>query len=83
MDRKIITITAKGNAEQHSFECQVVTIADTRTYVLANTKRNNNLSDFAPGCKVFDDGKLYRIEKIWYSPSPLYAFIAVYRDLPV
>ena len=83
MDNTIITITPKGDAEQHSFECQLVTIANTRTYVLDNSKRNNNLSDFTPGCKVFDQCVLYRIKEIWYSPDSRYAFLNVYRDLPV
>ena len=81
MTNRIITITPKGGTEQHSFECQLVIIGNDRTYVLDSTSQN--LSDLAPGCKVFDDGVLYRIKEIWYSPDSRYAFLNVYRDLPV
>ena len=81
MDNKIITIQQKGTTEQRLFECQVVIIGIDRNYVLDNTSQN--LSGFAPGCKVFDDGVLYRIKEIWYSPDSRYAFLNVYRDLPV
>ena len=81
MTNRIITITLKGGTEQHSFECQLVIIGNDRTYVLDSTSQN--LSDFTPGCKVFVDSILYRIKEIWYSPDSKYAFIAVYRDLPV
>lgn len=81
MDNSIITITPKGDAVQHSCECQLVMIGNDRTYVLDNTTQN--LSDLAPGCKVFDQGVLNRIKEIWYSPDSRYAFISVYRDSPV
>ena len=81
MDNSIITITPKGDTEQHSFECQAVMIGDDRNYVFDSTTLN--LSDLAPGCKVFDQGVLYRIKEIWYSPDSQYAFLNVYRDLPV
>ena len=81
MTNRIITVTPKGGTEQHSFECQLVIIGNDQTYVLDNTSQN--LSGLAPGCKVFDDSILYRIKEIWYSPDSKYAFIAVYRDLPV
>ena len=81
MTNRIITVTPKGGTEQHSFECQPVIIGNDQTYVLDNTSQN--LSGLAPGCKVFDDSILYRIKEIWYSPDSKYAFIAVYRDLPV
>ena len=81
MTNRIITVTPKGGTEQHSSECQLVIIGNDQTYVLDNTSQN--LSGLAPGCKVFDDSILYRIKEIWYSPDSKYAFIAVYRDLPV
>ena len=77
----ILQTTHNGKTEQHSFECQVVIIGIDRNYVLDNTSQN--LSDLVPGCKVFDDGVLYRIKEIWYSPDSRYAFLNVYRDLPV
>jgi len=77
----ILQINRHDKTEQHSFECQVVIIGNDRNYVLDNTSQN--LSDLAPGCKVFDDGVLYRIKEIWYSPDSRYAFLNVYRDLPV
>ncbi len=81
MDNRIIAITPKGDTEQHSFECQVVMIGNDRNYVFDNTTLN--LSDFTSGCKVFDDGFLYRIKEIWNSPDSRYAFLNAYRDLPV
>ena len=81
MTNRIITIQPKGTSQQHSFECQLVIIGNDRNYVLDNTSQN--LSDLAPGCKVFDQGVLYRIKEIWYSPDSRYAFLNVYRDLPV
>ena len=77
----ILQINRHDKTEQHSFECQVVIIGNDRNYVLDSTTQN--LSDFTPGCKVFDDGVLYRIKEIWYSPDSRYAFLNVYRDLPV
>ena len=77
----ILQINRHDKTEQHSFECQLVIIGNDRNYVLDNTVQN--LSDFTPGCKVFDDGVLYRIKEIWYSPDSRYAFLNVYRDLPV
>ena len=77
----ILQINRHDKTEQHSFECQLVMIGNDRNYVLDNTSQN--LSDFTPGCKVFDDGVLYRIKEIWYSPDSRYAFLNVYRDLPV
>ena len=77
----ILQINRHDKTEQHSFECQVVIIGNDRNYVLDNTSQN--LSDFTPGCKVFDQGVLYRIKEIWYSPDSRYAFLNVYRDLPV
>ena len=77
----ILQINRHDKTEQHSFECQLVIIGNDRNYVLDNTSQN--LSGLAPGCKVFDDGVLYRIKEIWYSPDSRYAFLNVYRDLPV
>ena len=77
----ILQINRHDKTEQLSFECQVVMIGNDRTYVFDNTTQN--LSAFTPGCKVFDDGVLYRIKEIWYSPDSRYAFLNVYRDLPV
>lgn len=77
----ILQINRHDKTEQHSFECQVVIIGNDRNYVLDSTTQN--LSDFTPGCKAFDDGVLYRIKEIWYSPDSRYAFLNVYRDLPV
>ena len=77
----ILQINRHDKTEQHSFECQLVIIGNDRNYVLDNTSQN--LSDLAPGCKVFDQGVLYRIKEIWYSPDSRYAFLNVYRDLPV
>ena len=81
MTNRIITIQPKGTAQLRSYDCQLVMVGNIRTYVLDNTSQN--LSDLAPGCKVFDDGVLYRIKEIWYSPDSRYAFLNVYRDLPV
>ena len=81
MTNRIITIQPKGTSQQRSYDCQLVMVGNIRTYVLDNTSQN--LSGFAPGCKVFDDGVLYRIKEIWYSPDSRYAFLNVYRDLPV
>ena len=81
MTNRIITIQPKGTAQLRSYDCQLVMVDNIRTYVLDNTSQN--LSGLAPGCKVFDDSILYRIKEIWYSPDSKYAFIAVYRDLPV
>ena len=77
----ILQINRHDKTEQHSFECQLVMIGNDRNYVLDNTSQN--LSAFTPGCKVFDQGVLYRIKEIWYSPDSRYAFLNVYRDLPV
>ena len=81
MTNRIITVTPKGGTEQHSFECQLVIIGNDQTYVLDNTSQN--LSDLVPGCKVFDEGILYRIKEIWYSPDSKYLFLNVYRNLSV
>ena len=81
MTNRIITIQSKGTSQQRSYDCQLVMVGNIRTYVLDNTSQN--LSGLAPGCKVCDDSILYRIKEIWYSPDSKYAFIAVYRDLPV
>ena len=81
MTNRIITIQPKGTSQQRSYDCQLVMVGNIRTYVLDNTSQN--LSDLAPGCKVFDQGVLYRIKEIWYSPDSRYAFLNVYRDLPV
>ena len=81
MTNRIITIQPKGTTQLRSYDCQLVMVGNIRTYVLDNTSQN--LSDLAPGCKVFDQGVLYRIKEIWYSPDSRYAFLNVYRDLPV
>ena len=85
MTNRIITLQPKGTAQLRSYDCQLVMVGNIRTYVLDNTKPDqfNNLSDLTPGCKVFDDSILYRIKEIWYSPDSRYAFLNVYRDLPV
>ena len=85
MNSKIISIQPKVTTQLRSYESQVVSIGNVRTYVLDNTKQDqtDNLSDLSPGYKVFDDGVLYRIKEIWYSPDSRYAFLNVYRDLPV
>lgn len=86
MNDREITIQShalkKGKIDQHSFDCQVITIGNTRTYVLDETKRDLLHMNFAiaPGCKVFDDGVTYRIKDISYWPRPKYVFITVYQD---
>lgn len=85
MNSKVITIQPIETTQQRSFDCQLVVICNVRTYVLDNTEQDqtDNLSDLVPGCKVFDDGVLYRIKEIWYSPDSKYLFLNVYRDLSV
>ena len=77
MDYKEVTIQThalmKGDLDQRSFNCQVIRVANTRTYVLCATEQD--LTDIAPGCKIFDSGKEYRVRKILFRDSPKYAFI--------
>ena len=77
MEKKIITIqtnkTKKGKLDQRSFHCQVIKINGTRNYVLIATEKD--LSDIAPGCKIFEDGEEYRVRKIFCWPSLKYTFI--------
>lgn len=86
MDTKEIVIQSfnlkKGKPEKRTFTCQLITIGNTRTYVLDNTKRDLQRTNFkiAPGCKVFDDGVVYRVDSISYWPRPKYVFITVSRD---
>ena len=72
----------KGKRDRRTFNCQVITIGNIRTYVLDETKRDLLHKNFevAPGCKVFDDGVVYRVDSISYWPRPKYVFITVSRD---
>ena len=74
---KTITIQThaqlKRDVDQRSFNCQEISVANTRTYVLCATEQD--LTDIAPGCKIFDSGKEYRVRKILFRTSPKYAFI--------
>lgn len=72
----------KGKPEKRKFNCQLITIGGTRTYLLDKTRNDLNQTNFkiAPGCKVFDDDVLYRIDSIAYWSRPTYVFITVYRD---
>lgn len=72
----------KGKPDQRTFTCQLITIGNTKTYVLDDTKRDllHMRFELAPGCKVEENGAHYRIQEIWYSPRPKYVFIAVYPD---
>ena len=83
MDKRTITIQTyvlkKGNYDRHSFNCQVITIGNTRTYVLDETKSDllHKAFSIAPGNRVFDGEKTYYIREIWYWPRPKYVFITV------
>ena len=63
----------KRDVDQRSFNCQEITVGKKRTYVLSDAK--DDLKDIAPGCKIFDSEKVYRVRKILYWDSPRYAFI--------
>ena len=69
----------------HAFRCQLITIGNTRTYLLSETKRELERRHIflLPGCKIIDDGVAYRIFDVWYSPRPMHPFITVYRDYAV
>ena len=77
LDYRKITIQThaqlKRDVDQHSFDCQEIRVANTRTYVLCVAEQD--LADIAPGCKLLDSGKEYRVRKILFWPSPGYAFI--------
>ena len=86
MDTKEIVIQSfnlkKGKPEKRKFNCQLITIGNTRTYVLDKTRSDLQRTNFkiAPGCKVFDNDVLFRINSIFFWPRPTYVFIKVYRD---
>ena len=83
MNEKEITIQTyvlkKGKYDRRTFRCQLITVGNTRTYLLDNTKNELHLMRFtpAPGNRVFDGEKTYYIKEIWYWPRPKYVFIAV------
>ena len=72
-------VLKKGKYDRRSFNCQLITVNNTRTYLLDNTKNDLLLKHFtlAPGNRVFDGDKTYYIKEIWYWPRPKFVLIAV------
>ena len=79
MNNRIITIQThaqlKTSADQRSFNSQLLAINSKRVYVLSATEQE--LSDIAQGCKLYDDEAVYYVWSIFYQPSQKYAFITV------
>lgn len=89
MTYKDITIQTRprkrNTVNSYAFRCQLITVGNTRTYLLSETKRELERRHIflLPGCKIIDDGVAYRILDIWYSPRPMQPFVIVYRDYAV
>ena len=85
MNNRDITIQTlvrkKEKLDARSFKSQLITIGNTRTYLLDATKRDllHTYFTLAPGCKVFDDNHQYIVKEIWYYHRPKYVFLTVYR----
>ena len=81
MNYRDITIqtntSKKGKLDQRSFKAQRIKVGDNDVYVLDETKRDliRKRFDLAPGCRIQDDGIIYRVMDIWYSPKPYHPFI--------
>lgn len=89
MSRRTIIIQSrtikKGTFDRRSFECQVINLGSTRTYVLSETKRQlmQKHFDLTTDCLIFDNKDVYHIEEIWYTPRPRFPFISVFPIEPV
>ena len=85
MNSRDITIQTlvrkKGKLDVRSFNSQLITIGNTRTYLLDATKRDllHKAFTVAPGCQVIDDGHCYIVRDVWYYHRPKYVFLTVYR----
>ena len=86
MNYRDITIQTHAHDQsqtpEHAFKCQLLEFGSERTYLLSKTKTEleQQCIHLAPGCRIMDNGILYRIKKVWYLPDLMYPFIAVYRD---
>ena len=84
MDYREITIQThvlkKGKFDRRTFPSQVITIGNTRTYVLDDTKRDllHKAFKITPECRIFDDGKIYYVKEVWYWWRPKQVFLSVY-----
>ena len=89
MDRKTITIQTntrkKRKLDQRLFTCQVFEHGNQRFYSLDDTKRDLGLKRFSldEGCRVFDNGICYPIQRIYYTERPARPFIMVNLDFTI
>ena len=85
MNNRDITIQTlvrkKGKLDVRSFKSQLITIGNTRTYLLDTTKRDllHTYFTITPGCTITDDGHYYVVRDVWYYRRPKYVFLTVYR----
>ena len=74
-------VLKKGKYDVRSFKSQLITIGNTRTYLLDATKRDllHTYFTVTPGCTITDDGHYYVVRDVWYYRKPKYVFLTVYR----
>ena len=67
----------KGKLDVRSFKSQLITIGNTRTYLLDATKRDllHTYFTVTPGCTITDAGHCYVVRDVWYYRRPKYVFL--------
>ncbi len=73
-----ISCPKKGKFDRRTFRSQVITIGNSRTYLLGASRRDLGLMRFkiTPGCRVFDSGVVYYVPEMWYYVPRTFFFVS-------